>query len=87
MTSLRFQKSELDEIEAGADHYPDKFTMTVSVFVSDEEKPPVKPEPWADHHTKILSPDLLFSTQLEKEEVIATFGELFSFLLAFLLIA
>jgi hypothetical protein len=74
MTSLRFQKNELDEIEAGADHYPDKFSMTVSVFVSDEEKPPLKPEPWADHHTKILSPDLLFSTQLEKEEVIATFG-------------
>jgi cyclin G-associated kinase len=76
MTSLRFQKVELDEVEASPEHYPEKFTMTISVFVSDEEKPPLKPEPWADHHTKSLSPDLLFSTKLEKEEVMETFGEL-----------
>ncbi|CAB3361786.1 Hypothetical predicted protein [Cloeon dipterum] len=73
MTSLKFQQCELDEIEVSPDHYPEKFSITVSVFVSDEAKKPSRPETWLDHHTKTLSPDLLFSTKLEKEEAVETF--------------
>ncbi|XP_059472431.1 cyclin-G-associated kinase isoform X2 [Neocloeon triangulifer] len=73
MTSLRFQTCELDEIEVSPDHYPEKFSLTVSVFVSDEVRSPLRPEPWLDHQSKTLSSDLLFSTKLEKEEVVETF--------------
>lgn len=49
--------------------------MCVSVFVSDEEKPPCRPDPWLGHAGKNLTPDQLFSTKLEMEENVDAFGK------------
>ncbi|KAF4523742.1 hypothetical protein B566_EDAN013860 [Ephemera danica] len=74
VTSLHFSRLELDETEAGAEHYPDRFTATVSVFVSDEENPPARPDPWIQHTDKRPDATNLFSTKLEMDENRDTFG-------------
>lgn len=72
-TSLHFVKSELDEMSEGQDHYQERFTATLSVFVSDQEKRPSQPSPWFTDKTE-RNMETLFSSQIEKHETLDNFG-------------
>lgn len=71
-TSLRFPKSELDELSEGQDHYQQGFTVTLNVFVGDSERKPAQPAPWQTDQTERVA-DTVFSTQIEKDETIDNF--------------
>ncbi|XP_066992198.2 cyclin-G-associated kinase [Anabrus simplex] len=71
-TSLRFSKSELDDI-GDSDHYQERFTAVLNILVLDEERKPNKQPPWQGHSCRGLVPDVLFSTRIEKEETFETF--------------
>nr|CAD7428516.1 unnamed protein product [Timema monikensis] len=71
-TSLRFNKSELDDI-GDAEHYQERFLVVINVFVSDDERRPNKPMPWRDHTSRNITPDILFSSKIEKDENFDTF--------------
>lgn len=66
-------RSDLDGIIEGHDHYQERFTVSVSVFVSDSERKPSQPAPWMTDKTKRI-PDNVFSSQLEKDETVDNFG-------------
>ncbi|KAK9730740.1 DnaJ domain [Popillia japonica] len=71
-TTLHFVKSELDELADGQDHYQQKFTVSVGVFVSDIERKPSQPAPWfTDKTLRIM--DTVFSSQIEKDETVDNF--------------
>lgn len=57
----------------GNDHYQEKFTVSLSVYVSDQEKKPTQPAPWLTDQ-KTRSVDVLFSSQIEKDETVDNFG-------------
>ncbi|KAF5274004.1 hypothetical protein FQA39_LY01119 [Lamprigera yunnana] len=71
-TSIKFIKSDLDSLADGNDHYPERFTVTMNVFVSDTERNPTQPPPWIKDCTK-RNYDVAFSSQLEKDEVVDNF--------------
>ncbi|KAK4875159.1 hypothetical protein RN001_011581 [Aquatica leii] len=71
-TCMRFTKSDLDNVAEGNDHYQERFTVIMNVFVSDTERNPTQPPPWIKDCTK-RSPEVVFSSQLEKDEVIDNF--------------
>lgn len=71
-TSLRFPKSELDELSEGQDHYQQGFTVTLNVFVGDSERKPAQPAPWQTDQTERVA-DTVFSSQIEKDETIDNF--------------
>ncbi|CAH1155898.1 unnamed protein product [Phaedon cochleariae] len=71
-TCLRFSKSELDELAEGNDHYQERFTATVNVFVTDVERRPSQPAPWQTDQTERVL-DTVFTSQLEKEETVDNF--------------
>ncbi|XP_018320336.1 cyclin-G-associated kinase isoform X2 [Agrilus planipennis] len=71
-TCIRFPKNELDSLAEGNDHYQDGFTIILNVFVSDTERKPSQPPPWIKDNTT-RSPDVLFSSQLEKDEIVDNF--------------
>ncbi|KAF7282230.1 hypothetical protein GWI33_003030 [Rhynchophorus ferrugineus] len=71
-TSIRFPKSELDELADGQDHYPQGFTVILNVFVSDVEKRLSQPAPWHIDQTERTS-STLFTSQIEKDETIDNF--------------
>ncbi|XP_049959498.1 cyclin-G-associated kinase isoform X1 [Schistocerca serialis cubense] len=71
-TSLRFTKSELDDL-GDPEHYQERFTAVVNIFVMDEERTPSQQPPWVGHSSKKFTPDILFSTKIEKEENFETF--------------
>lgn len=58
----------------GHEHYPQGFTVSVSVFVSDIERKPSQPAPWLTDKTTRDS-DMLFTSQIEKDETIDNFSE------------
>ncbi|CAH1966775.1 unnamed protein product [Acanthoscelides obtectus] len=72
-TCLRFNKSELDDLSESSDHYQDRFSVNLNVFVMDTERKPSQPPPWTTDKT-IRSVDTVFSTQLEKDETIDNFA-------------
>ncbi|XP_019762219.1 cyclin-G-associated kinase isoform X1 [Dendroctonus ponderosae] len=71
-TSIRFPKSELDELSDGPDHYQQGFTVTLNVFVGDNERKPAQPAPWQTDQTE-RTLDTMFSSPIEKDETIDNF--------------
>ncbi|XP_066260785.1 cyclin-G-associated kinase [Euwallacea similis] len=71
-TSIRFPKSELDEISEGQEHYQQGFTVTLNVFVGDNERRPTQPAPWQTDQTERVA-DTMFSSQIEKDETVENF--------------
>ncbi|GLV44488.1 auxilin [Carabus blaptoides fortunei] len=71
-TSLKFVRSELDELVEGHDHFQDRFTTLLSVFVSDSERRPSQPAPWFTDKT-LRTADTVFSSQIEKDETVDNF--------------
>lgn len=67
-------RSDLDELVEGHDHFQDRFTTLLSVFVSDSERRPSQPAPWFTDKT-IRTPDTVFSSQIEKDETVDNFGK------------
>lgn len=67
-------RSELDDIIEGHDHYQERFTVSLSVFVSDSERKPSQPAPWYTDKTK-RNVDTMFTSQIEKDETVDNFGE------------
>jgi len=74
-TSLRYTKSELDDT-GDPDHYQERFTAVISIFVAEDNCQSAKQPPWAGHPAHIVSPDCLFSTRIEKDENFDTFVSL-----------
>ncbi|XP_069674893.1 cyclin-G-associated kinase isoform X3 [Periplaneta americana] len=71
-TSLRFTKSELDDI-GEPEHYQDRFTAVINIFVAEDERRSAKQPPWAGHSARNIKPDCLFSTRIEMDENFDTF--------------
>lgn len=71
--NLRCFRSELDCLSEGNDHYQERFTVSLSVFVSDSDRRPTQPAPWVKDQTKRVV-DVVFSSQIEKEEIVDNFG-------------
>lgn len=71
-TTIKFVKSELDEILEGHDHYQDRFVVTLSVFVSDSERRPSQPAPWVNDRA-VRKSEVMFSSQIEKDETVDNF--------------
>lgn len=71
-TLLSFNRSELDDIP-DAEHVPNNFNLSLSVFVSDDERTPVNQPPWLTLKNRQRDPRLLFSSQLEFEENVDNF--------------
>jgi hypothetical protein len=67
-------RSELDDI-GEPDHYQERFTVVVSIFVAEDECRSTKQLPWTGHTTRSILPDCLFSTRIEKDENFDTFGK------------
>lgn len=66
----------MDILAEGNDHYQERFMITVNVFVSDTERHPSQPPPWVKDQT-VRTSDALFSSAIEKDEIVDNFGELF----------
>ncbi|KAF5290014.1 hypothetical protein FQR65_LT11680 [Abscondita terminalis] len=71
-TCMKFTKSDLDHIVEGNDHYQERFTVTLNVFVSDTERNPTQPPPWVKDCSK-RNCEVAFSSQLEKDEIVDNF--------------
>lgn len=71
-TSLRYTKSELDDV-GDPDHYQERFTAVINIFVAEDNCQSAKQPPWVGHSARNISPDCLFSTCLEKDENFDTF--------------
>lgn len=68
-------RNELDDLTEGHEHYQERFTVSLSVYVSDQERKPTQPAPWlTDKNQKTV--DVLFGSQIEKDETIDNFGNL-----------
>lgn len=67
-------RSDLDEISEGQDHYQEKFTVYLNVFVSDTERKPSQPPPWLTDQT-VRKCETVFATKLEQDETIDNFGK------------
>ena len=68
-------RSELDDV-GDADHYQERFTAVINIFVAEDNCQSVKQPPWAGHSARNISPDCLFSTRIEKDENFDTFGKI-----------
>ncbi|CAH1122615.1 unnamed protein product [Ceutorhynchus assimilis] len=71
-TSIRYPKSELDELSDGQEHFQQSFTITLNVFVGDTERKLAQPAPWQTDQTERVA-DTLFTSQIEKDETIDNF--------------
>lgn len=71
-TCLRFAKNELDELSEGQDHYQERFSVNLNVFVADTERKPSQPAPWQTDQT-VRTVETLFTSPLEKDETIDNF--------------
>ncbi|CAG9806410.1 unnamed protein product [Chironomus riparius] len=72
-TLLSFNRSELDDIP-DAEHVPNNFNLSLSVFVGDDDRAPVSQPPWLSQNQQSQrDPKLLFSSQLEYEENVDNF--------------
>ncbi|XP_045604252.1 cyclin-G-associated kinase isoform X1 [Procambarus clarkii] len=66
-TSLKFGLRELDDV-LEPDRYPERFTVTVNIFVSDVDRMPPQPPPWVARPSSSLRPHVPYSTAIEMEE-------------------
>jgi hypothetical protein len=64
----------LDDI-GEADHYQERFTAVINVFVAEDDCESAKQPPWTGHSACGILPDCLFSTRIEKDENFETFGK------------
>uniref|UniRef100_U5EYM6 Cyclin-G-associated kinase n=1 Tax=Corethrella appendiculata TaxID=1370023 RepID=U5EYM6_9DIPT len=71
-TLLNFNKSELDDCPDN-EHLPQNFNVSLSVFVSDSERPASTQPPWTKGKEVVRDPKILFSTLLEYEENVDNF--------------
>lgn len=60
------------------DRYPERFTVTVNIFVSDVDRMPPQPPPWVARPSSSLRPHVPYSTAIEMEETKDKFGVYFS---------
>uniref|UniRef100_A0A2M4B9T6 Cyclin-G-associated kinase n=1 Tax=Anopheles marajoara TaxID=58244 RepID=A0A2M4B9T6_9DIPT len=70
-TLINYDRSELDEVP-DLEHVPQKFSVALSVFVGDSERPPASQPPWRSTKAS-RDPKILFATQLEYEENVDNF--------------
>lgn len=70
-TLLNFNRCDLDDVP-DVEHIPMSFVVGLSVFVSDEERPPANPPPWCPVKPQ-RDPTILFASQLEYEENVDNF--------------
>lgn len=70
-------RSDLDDLAEGQDHYQQNFSLSLNVFVTDMEKRPSQPAPWQTDQTERVC-DIVFSSQIEKDETVDNFGEKFT---------
>lgn len=70
---ILFFRNDLDELAEGNEHYQERFTVSLSVFVSDQEKLPTQPAPWLTDKNQRTA-DVLFGSQIEKDETVDNFG-------------
>ncbi|CAG9115604.1 unnamed protein product [Plutella xylostella] len=74
--TLRLNRSELDGIDESSynDHYPGNVSAMISLVVQTTERRKPRCALWEDDHSfPIRTPDVLFSTALEKDETIDNF--------------
>lgn len=74
-TLLSFNRSELDDVP-DAEHVPNNFNLSLSVFVGDDERAPVSQPPWISQKTTQRDPKILFASQLEFDENLDNFSEI-----------
>lgn len=67
-------RSELDDT-GDSDHYQERFTAVINIFVAEDNCQSAKQPAWAEHSARNISPDCLFSTRIEKDENFDTFGK------------
>ncbi|KAK4294346.1 hypothetical protein Pmani_033019 [Petrolisthes manimaculis] len=66
-TSIKFSLRDLDDVTE-PDRYPERFTVTVNIFVSDVDRTPPHPPPWVTRPAATLKTNIAFSTAIEMEE-------------------
>ncbi|XP_070000892.1 cyclin-G-associated kinase isoform X1 [Penaeus vannamei] len=66
-TSIRYSLRELDDV-CEPDRYPERFTVTVNIFVSDVDRAPPQPPPWVARPATSFKPNVAYSTAIEMEE-------------------
>ncbi|KAG7299615.1 hypothetical protein JYU34_016600 [Plutella xylostella] len=74
--TLRLSRSELDGIDESSynDHYPGNVSAMISLVVQTTERRKPRCALWEDDHSfPIRTPDVLFSTALERDETIDNF--------------
>uniref|UniRef100_A0A8W7PNF0 Cyclin-G-associated kinase n=1 Tax=Anopheles coluzzii TaxID=1518534 RepID=A0A8W7PNF0_ANOCL len=70
-TLINYDRAELDEVP-DLEHVPQKFSVALSVFVGDSERPPATQPPWRTPKAA-RDPRTLFASQLEYEENVDNF--------------
>uniref|UniRef100_A0AAG5CTP3 Cyclin-G-associated kinase n=1 Tax=Anopheles atroparvus TaxID=41427 RepID=A0AAG5CTP3_ANOAO len=70
-TLINYDRGELDEVP-DPEHVPQKFSVALSVFVGDSERPPSSQPPWRSAKGQ-RDPRTLFASQLEYEENVDNF--------------
>ncbi|XP_068220861.1 cyclin-G-associated kinase isoform X2 [Palaemon carinicauda] len=66
-TSIRYNLRDLDDVTE-PDRYPDNFTVTVNIFVSDVDRTPPQPPVWISRPSTSFKPIVAYSTTIEMEE-------------------
>ena len=66
-------RHELDDVTE-PERYPEKFTITVNIFVSDVDRTPPQQPIWATRLPSTFKPHTAFSTAIEMEETREKFG-------------
>ncbi|XP_077285727.1 cyclin-G-associated kinase [Arctopsyche grandis] len=72
---LRFNRSEMDDIGEGNDHFPGGISASVGVLVAGTDgRPPIEPDPWTQDDTfYVRSSQVIFTTTLERDETVDNF--------------
>lgn len=74
MLYINVFRGDLDDLAEGNDHYQESFSISLKVFVTDTERKPTQPAPWLTDRSKRTS-DIIFTSQIEKDETIDNFGK------------
>lgn len=71
-TSMVFSRNSLDDM-ADPEHYQEKFEVVIHLNVESEQQPLAQRPLWESHSSRNLSPDLLFSSRIERDECFDSF--------------
>ncbi|XP_063621140.1 cyclin-G-associated kinase [Cydia splendana] len=78
--AIKFTRTEIDGIEDTTpvnDHFPSNVSVVISLVVQNGERRKPRSDPWEeDHSFPVRTPDVLFSTTLERDETIDNFANL-----------